>query len=46
LIQLLVRLMGARRILDLGTFTGISALSMALAMPEDGQVMTCDVAGG
>ena len=40
---LLVRLMGARRTLEVGVFTGYSALSVALALPEDGQVLACDV---
>ncbi|MFU8816409.1 MAG: class I SAM-dependent methyltransferase [Pseudomonadales bacterium] len=40
---LLVRLMGARRILEVGTFTGYSALAMAEALPEDGLLTTCDV---
>lgn len=39
---LLVTLIGARRIFELGTFTGYSALVMAQALPEDGQLMTCD----
>lgn len=39
----LVRLIGARRTLDIGTFTGYSALSVALALPEEGQVIACDV---
>jgi O-methyltransferase len=39
----LVRLIGARRILELGTFTGYSALAMALALPEEGKIITCDV---
>ncbi len=39
----LVRLSGARRILELGTFTGYSSISMALALPEGGRVITCDV---
>ena len=37
---LLVRLTGARRILEIGTFTGYSSTAMALAMPADGR-MTC-----
>lgn len=45
-LQLLVRLSGARQVLELGTFTGYSALAMALAMPDDGTLVTCDVAGG
>ena len=39
----IVKLLGARRILELGTFTGYSALAMALALPENGQLITCDV---
>lgn len=41
-LQLLVRITGARRILEIGTFTGYSALAMAEALPEDGQLITCD----
>ena len=40
---LLLRLMGARRVLEVGTFTGYSALAMALALPTDGCLLTCDV---
>jgi O-methyltransferase len=39
---LLLRVMGAKRVLEVGTFTGYSALAMALALPEDGKVVTCD----
>lgn len=39
----LVEATGARRILELGTFTGYSALVMALAMPADGHLVTCDL---
>lgn len=39
----LVRLTGARRILEIGTFTGYSALVMALALPAEGRVVACDV---
>ena len=39
----LVRLSGAKRILELGTFTGYSSISMALALPSGGRVITCDV---
>jgi caffeoyl-CoA O-methyltransferase len=39
----LVRLTGAKRILELGTFTGYSSISMATALPEDGRIITCDV---
>ena len=41
-LQMLVRLLGVRRILELGTFTGYSTLAMALALPADGKVITCD----
>jgi predicted O-methyltransferase YrrM len=40
---LLVQLMGARRTLEVGVFTGYSALAVALALPADGQVVACDV---
>jgi caffeoyl-CoA O-methyltransferase len=39
----LVRLTGAKRILELGTFTGYSSISMASALPSDGRIITCDV---
>jgi caffeoyl-CoA O-methyltransferase len=38
-----VRLSRARRVLELGTFTGYSSISMALALPAGGRVITCDV---
>ena len=39
----LVKLIGARRALEIGTFTGASALAVAQAMPEDGRLVACDV---
>ena len=39
----LVRSLRANRILELGTFTGYSSISMALALPPDGRLITCDV---
>jgi len=39
----LVRSLRAKRVLELGTFTGYSSISMALALPADGRVITCDV---
>ncbi|MCY3623003.1 MAG: class I SAM-dependent methyltransferase [Gammaproteobacteria bacterium] len=41
--QLLVRLLGARRTLEVGTFTGYSALVVAEALPDDGRLIACDV---
>ncbi|MEU8505074.1 O-methyltransferase [Streptomyces brevispora] len=43
LLAFLVRLTGARHIVEVGTFTGFSALSMARAMPADGLLIACDV---
>jgi len=40
---LLVKLCGARRVLEIGTFTGYSSTVMALALPPDGRVTCCDV---
>jgi predicted O-methyltransferase YrrM len=40
---LLVRLIGARRTIEVGVFTGYSALSVALALPEDGYLLACDI---
>jgi predicted O-methyltransferase YrrM len=44
-LALLVKLTGARRILEIGTFTGYSALCMAEALPEDGHILCCDLPG-
>ncbi len=43
LMQLLVRLMGARRYLEVGVFTGYSSLAVALALPANGRIVACDV---
>jgi predicted O-methyltransferase YrrM len=43
LLALLVRLIGAKRTIEVGTFTGYSALSVAQALPEGGKVIACDV---
>ncbi len=40
---LLVRLMGARRVIEIGVFTGYSSLWMARALPADGELIACDV---
>ena len=42
LLQLFVELIDARRILEIGTFTGYSALALALSLPDDGRVITVD----
>ena len=42
-LKLLVRATGARRVLEIGTFTGYSALMMAEGLPADGELVTCDV---
>jgi predicted O-methyltransferase YrrM len=41
--DVLVRISGARRILEVGTFTGYSSIVMASAMPPDGHITTCDI---
>jgi caffeoyl-CoA O-methyltransferase len=40
---MLVQLLGARRTIEIGVFTGYSALSVALALPADGRVLACDI---
>jgi caffeoyl-CoA O-methyltransferase len=42
-LKMLVAVAGARRVLELGTFTGYSALSMAEALPADGSIITCEL---
>jgi caffeoyl-CoA O-methyltransferase len=43
LLYLLARMINARRILEIGTYTGYSSLSLARALPESGVVITCDI---
>lgn len=43
LLKLLVQLTGARRVLEIGTFSGYSGLAMASGLPADGRLITCDV---
>ncbi|MCG8671252.1 MAG: class I SAM-dependent methyltransferase [Pseudomonadales bacterium] len=40
---LLLKLMNAKRVIEIGTFTGYSSLVMAAALPEDGHIVCCDV---
>ncbi len=42
-LRLLVRLAKAKQVLEIGTFTGYSALTMAEGLPEDGKLITCDI---
>lgn len=42
LLTLLARIVGARKVVEVGTFTGYSTLALALGMPADGQLITCD----
>ena len=42
-LKMLVRLAGARRVLEIGMFTGYSALMMAEGLPDDGHLITCDI---
>jgi predicted O-methyltransferase YrrM len=43
LMALLVKLAGAKRCLEIGTYTGYSALAVALALPKDGKIICCDI---
>jgi len=43
LMAFLVKLIGARRCIEVGTYTGYSALAVALALPSDGKLVACDV---
>ena len=42
-LYLLVKMLSARNILEVGTFTGYSALNMARALPDDGRLICCDI---
>ena len=42
-LRFLIKMLGARRTIELGVFTGYSALSVALVLPDDGQIIACDV---
>ena len=41
--SLLIKLMGAKRAIEIGTFTGYSSICVAGAMPEDGRLICCDI---
>lgn len=43
LMAMLLRLMGAKRVLEVGTYTGYGTLWMALAIPDNGNIISCDV---
>ena len=43
LLKMMVELVGARRVLEIGMFTGYSALCFAEALPDDGRVITCEI---
>lgn len=42
-LKVMVQVVGAKRILEIGMFTGYSALSMAEVMPDDGRITTCEI---
>ncbi|CAM4790803.1 unnamed protein product [Rotaria magnacalcarata] len=41
--QVLIRLMNCKRCIEIGTFTGYTSMTIALALPSDGQLITCDI---
>jgi len=43
LLQMLIRISGAKRVVEIGTFTGYSSLMMAEALPEDGKLITLEI---
>ena len=42
-LKMMAQMVSAKRILEIGTFTGFSAQMMASALPEDGELITCDI---
>jgi caffeoyl-CoA O-methyltransferase len=43
LLRMLVRISGAKKVVDVGTYTGYSALMMAEGLPPDGEIITCEI---
>jgi predicted O-methyltransferase YrrM len=43
--QVLLKAMSAKKCLEIGCFTGATSLALALALPSDGKVVTCDITG-
>jgi caffeoyl-CoA O-methyltransferase len=43
LMRVLLRMTGARNVIEIGVFTGYSSLAMAMALPEDGRILACDI---
>jgi len=43
LMAMLIQLTGARRVIEVGTYTGYATLWMALSLPDDGEIVTCDI---
>ncbi|EMN14071.1 L-isoaspartate O-methyltransferase domain protein [Leptospira borgpetersenii str. Brem 307] len=42
-LHILTKISGAKRIIEIGTFTGYSSLCFATALPEDGKILCCDI---
>ncbi|PRQ08164.1 class I SAM-dependent methyltransferase [Enhygromyxa salina] len=42
-LELMVKVTGAKRVLEIGTFSGYSSMAMAAGLPDDGKLVTCDV---